>query len=572
MNSKKFFLNPKGLKKTFIAGLVALLVGCVNPVLPKPPVQTPIQSELSSNTYVLTSGETSQISEVTDASVTFSNSVPYSAGDIIVSDITDRTPNGLLRKISFISGNTVYTVPASLEDAVKNVSFEAQRSIFAKSSSSPSSRAISLVDYNIPINNVVIYDLDGDSTTIDDQAVLNGNVAIASDIYLSVDIKNNLLNKMTFKNISTDSVTLQFNSNIEKSNVNLYQSVKKTPLPPFKFALPTTPPFPVVILPVLETIVGAEGNFSVTAGAGISQNATMTLGLGYDNGSWVPIKNFSNNFSYQSPNISSVNSVKIYTGVKMDFLLYGVAGPYGNLNAYLRLDNVSDSLGLYGGLEGIIGVTGTILGRNIANYSYQVLNYEKLLAQISPSQPPAQTTTVDIQPGPEGKDAYLREEYYYSDKSYSYDEFDSSTLETYSSSASPTARVTEDSYIQFPLDSIPSNANITSAKVKLYGYSPENLTVNINKITNPWSEYNGSVTASSKPSYSNSYSSFSMIQYQTQWYESDVTQLVREWVLNPSSNYGMALTAGGTYTNHQFNSSDNSNLTTRPILEVTYSQ
>jgi len=184
---------------------------------------------------------------------------------------------------------------------------------------------------------------------------------------------------MTFKNISSDAVNLRIDSKIDYS-LNKTVSVYQRSFTPFVIGyIPTTPPFPIIVVPKLEIVAGIQGNISMNTSVKINQNASLTLGLSYDNGKWTPIKDFSNDFTPEFSFIT-VNSVKAYLGPKLDLLLYGVAGPYASLDAYLKLYSTQNSWSFYGGLEAFLGVKGEILGKNLFDYNTQVLSYEKLIA------------------------------------------------------------------------------------------------------------------------------------------------------------------------------------------------
>lgn len=373
------------LKKLLLAGLSAILMNCPLPSAPNPPE---VKNELSENTHVLDSTQAAMISSVSDNSIIFSQAQNYSVGDIIVSDITPQTLDGLLRKVSSISpdGMIINTQQATLEDAVKNVSFASNKSLFPKSTSlfsnSRAANSLNLIDTDIVnLDNFVIYDIDGNPATTNDQIIVkSGNIHLSSDVYLELKIEEHILKEFTLKNITSDSASFQVNFTFDQANINVWNTVKKIPLPSFTLGyLPTTPPLPIIIKPNLEIIAGAVGDVSVTSDAGLSQNASLTLGINYNRGTWAPIADITNQFNYQLPTISGLNSLKVYAGANMNLFLYGVAGPYGNLNAYLKLNSSPDSLGLYGGLEGNLGIRGEILGRNLLNYSIKVLDYNKQL-------------------------------------------------------------------------------------------------------------------------------------------------------------------------------------------------
>lgn len=96
------------------------------------------------------------------------------------------------------------------------------------------------------------------------------------------------------------------------------------------------------------------------------------------------------------------------------------------------------------------------------------------------------------------------------------------------------------SLVKFNIDSLPSNQNITKARLRVYlviswDYPNTRRTIRTYRITHSWSESN--VAWNNKPGYGSAYGSSSIVHGAWGWYEFDVTNLVRAWY-------------GGTYTNH----------------------
>jgi formylglycine-generating enzyme required for sulfatase activity len=84
--------------------------------------------------------------------------------------------------------------------------------------------------------------------------------------------------------------------------------------------------------------------------------------------------------------------MKGYAGAQLSLMLYGVTGPYAELDAYLKLE--ADTAGdpwwtLYGGLEALGGVKMEVLGHSLADYeSPSIIGYRLALAQAHTNTPP----------------------------------------------------------------------------------------------------------------------------------------------------------------------------------------
>ena len=71
--------------------------------------------------------------------------------------------------------------------------------------------------------------------------------------------------------------------------------------------------------------------------------------------------------------------VKGYAGGQVSLLLYGITGPYAELNAYLKLEAdvfANPWWTLYAGLEVPVGVKVQFLGKVITDTEYVVIGYE----------------------------------------------------------------------------------------------------------------------------------------------------------------------------------------------------
>jgi hypothetical protein len=161
----------------------------------------------------------------------------------------------------------------------------------------------------------------------------------------------------------------------------------------------------LVITPVLTVNVGFDGEISVGITTSITQTATLTAGVSYDMGVWDPVCDFSNEFQFNPPVLSAEATVKAYAGPQLSLLLYGLTGPYGDINGYLELnaDLFEDPWWvLYGGLFADLGVKVEIFGNSLADYYVRVLDHKiKLADSQGPLNDPP---TADISSPSDGSD------------------------------------------------------------------------------------------------------------------------------------------------------------------------
>lgn len=319
-----------------------------------------------------------------------------STGDVIVSAPTDAAPYGLLRRVVNISqGNNTFivdTAPTTLVDAIEQGRIEVQWSLTSgeyESSYVPLSGVAYAQDdqsdlFSVSLD-VVLYDHDGNEATTHDQIKVSGSLGLDADFNFVLEIEDFQLRELDFSITVMESVDINLDATVT------ILAFHPDPLLVFYQPLPTivvmAGPIPVVIVPVLSVNVGVDAEVAASVSAGVTQEATATVGLQYRDDGWKPVNDFSNSFDWNPPSIDAECQVKPYVGLQLSFLLYGVAGPYGEINGYLELDAnpfATPWWELYGGLSADVGVKVDILGYIIADYEVPgIIEYRKLLAQAS---------------------------------------------------------------------------------------------------------------------------------------------------------------------------------------------
>lgn len=183
--------------------------------------------------------------------------------------------------------------------------------------------------------------------------------------------------------------------------------------------------------------------------------------------------------------------------------------------------------------------------------------------------------TIIIQPGPvEGKDAEIGVWFLPNGTESYYGVGGGETVECYVQENIGSA-VFQEVLLQFPLGDIPPGATIVSAKLEVYGYGIINYvnqfaTMRISKITSNWDE--NSVSWENKPlrEYPPVESIVFLHEGMLNWYEADITEVVQEWVDEPSLNYGLNFHLAPNEASSEIHSSDNPDSSKRPKLIVKY--
>ncbi|MGC8785986.1 MAG: DNRLRE domain-containing protein, partial [Anaerolineae bacterium] len=173
------------------------------------------------------------------------------------------------------------------------------------------------------------------------------------------------------------------------------------------------------------------------------------------------------------------------------------------------------------------------------------------------------------------------------------------TTDTYITSSSPSMnfgrqanlRVRDDdssvSLIRFDLSSIPAQASVNQAILRIYPYEQDStaaMNVKVYRLLRPWvdTEANWEVASAGQlwgapgangPGVDREVSPVAsqVVSLLKIWYEFDVSDLVRGWVTNPQANYGLLLRASGSSSAaYNFASANYPSISTRPQLVIDY--
>ena len=361
------------------------------------------------NTYVLSSTQLTSLSNVSSNSLVFSQPVNFVAGDIIGAGISAKTLEGLLREVTSVSADKkkVYTQQATLEQTIYKASLRFSKSLYpsdiqssefidgassrtsswtASGTSGRTSGGTSMspqkalgFSFSINLNDVVLYDRDGNQNTKSDQVTANGSFSFSTDFSLDIDIEPFSIKYLSFQNVSSEKADISISSN--SLGVAQYKEIKiaEYNFQPFVIGyLPTPVPFPVVVRPKLSFSVTLSPTFVNPLSIRVTQDASSEIGMTYS-GRWEGSKKFSNNFSFSNPVFSGEWDMIATVGPRLDLFVYGALGPVALAGAGLRLTGTKEDYSLYGKLDASIGVSMEIFSKKILSHFEKVIEYERLL-------------------------------------------------------------------------------------------------------------------------------------------------------------------------------------------------
>jgi alpha-tubulin suppressor-like RCC1 family protein len=356
-------------------------------------------------TEVLTSITTDHLASVSGDGVEFifTQSTPeleaLTTGDIMAGNTSPNAPNGFLRKVTSIQtvgGQVVVdTSAATLDEAIQQGEVNIDQALtpdqiqtaqyapgVGLASSSSESQAAT---FYLEIKDMVLYDDDGNPNTTDDQVLGNGSIEIEPTLHFNLQIKDWHLVQLIYTQSLHDRVEIKVESKITLAELKHEWELVRYQLKPIPVMIGW---LPVLLNPVITFVFGVDGNIHVSVSTQVTQEATLTGGLQYINGSWEPVSQFANQFQWQPPTLSAELDLKGYAGPRLEILLYGVVGPQIKLYGYGKLEaNIAETpwWKLYGGLELSAAIRMEILSRVIANHDFPVVIGVKWLLASAPT-------------------------------------------------------------------------------------------------------------------------------------------------------------------------------------------
>ncbi len=334
---------------------------------------------LQENVHEVQEGEIAEYDTLT-GNITFTDISGYNIGDIILNNnITDQNPHRFLRRIESVGGNIAETSASTPNEAVEQ--WYVQRA-FSLVPQGPLQRTGDFA-FNIPINNVILYDEDGNHSTTNDQAMLNGNLAFNTEVDLTLDVDLGGINYFAFNTSSEENLNINYTSNTTSAEISDETNIASILCQPIFF-----PPF--YFIPRVGINAKIEGTLS-NAETEVSQEANLETAMSYEDENWNHWSNFSNEFYFEIPTFSTEAELKVSVGPEIQLLAYDLAGAYIGTYGSLRANvtPIEDPWWtLYGGLESIVGATLQLWGFPIADYSIPLFEHEQILVEAEGNHEP----------------------------------------------------------------------------------------------------------------------------------------------------------------------------------------
>jgi hypothetical protein len=378
------------------------------------PEQDEVEAIPFPSTHVLTESDLeSLLPEDGHGKLSF-ESVPSSLesiapGEVIVAGLSSSTPHGLMRVVTKVdssgSGLVLDTLQAPLQIAFKKLHVKARRSTrpIGTPANGPGTSAADggisapglgmqalggSESTSIPID-MVLFDGDGDSSTINDQVVVHGELGGGFDYGFGFDVDWGSITDLpkAVKNCIASLVNVVVGQPPDCSLAALLPEAKASfDVDPrvtadakvtgaavldykkdFDLLSINEPPLvlgPLVFFPVIDITARVEGQASSEFSAGVHGSVKFHSGVelsSRDQGHphFVPPQLEDTDFHADTPEIVLRAGVKAGIGARLNVLLYSVAGPYLTARAYGAVDADPFADPCYkvrAGMEGDIGV------------------------------------------------------------------------------------------------------------------------------------------------------------------------------------------------------------------------
>lgn len=297
------------------------------------------------------------------------------AGNIIVADVSDKAPNGFLRRIdsTAISGGRIiaYTSQASLSDAIESGNTSVEK-VFTATDLVQLPKLPDGIRFNQQKLSQGGFELLIDVTLFEDPASntsvkMVGSVVIEPSFNFSLHIEDNRLQELLFVNTTITTSSIELVGEVEFYSIEQIIEIARWSFQPITIFVG---PVPVVIQPLLTIDISMNGSATAEISFGVERIEEHTAGLRFQSGIWEQISEPEVSYDYSFNQASIGTSIKGSVGPQLNLLLYGIAGPYAKLNAFLDFETSSTNpwWALYAGLEFGVGVQVRVLDKQITDY------------------------------------------------------------------------------------------------------------------------------------------------------------------------------------------------------------
>ena len=268
-----------------------------------------VLSGVSENEIVF-SGTTTELDKLTDL-------------NYLVAGITEKTPYGLLRKITGIRNDgtaiILTTTDAVLTDIIKEGVIALQMKLQEKNFTLKSKMdGVLVTGPNKAFEGLAVtlenFEMFRDGARI---AILNGSIGISPEINLRIKISGKRINEINLVTTLNKIDEITITSNGEFSGTREIVAAEFVHSPIIIDSL--------VFIPEVRIICGYDGSVSGTVTTGVRQDRIITSEINYTTSKWSedPLTN-TENHDFARPLITENSDLKIFSGPEISLRLFGI--------------------------------------------------------------------------------------------------------------------------------------------------------------------------------------------------------------------------------------------------------
>jgi photosystem II stability/assembly factor-like uncharacterized protein len=309
-------------------------------------------------------------------------------GDVIVDSISDKAPNGYLRKVTGVSKSkgeiVVETEQAKLTDALESGDIHFHSGQVKLSQLAKIELADGVIFNNNKNPDFSVFELDYDKTFQNE----NGSVNIHGHSELSMDLFFDYA--WGWQWTPPAIVTGMFESGVELNQassisidceagagLNERYNIATFTFTPWTFMVGIVP---VVLTPRVQLFLEVDGSIGAMLYTSASESFTGKLGVEYSQSDgWNTIEESNFQHDFVAPLLNHSSEISADVGPEVALLLYGIMGPYvdvtgfGEIDANFYQESNTWDLGFFVGARGRVGLKIDVLGftENV-NFPYEL--------------------------------------------------------------------------------------------------------------------------------------------------------------------------------------------------------
>ncbi len=272
---------------------------------------------------------------------------PLVSGDILITPPTAANLGGLMRRVDAVLPDVggmhrFSTVPVAIEDAIVEGAFAFEGGVgdpvaptFLPSlAPTAASNLVRTPDgWYVELQDIPVYDEDGDLGTTFDQIRIRGSLTINPQFFAA----NTIRDGVSLRSRWGVAVTGTLVAEIVWAPVERAVARREFSLGEINWGrLPLKLKFPLPIVPVTELFWGIEGQAQGGLTAGVETTLQISGGIEFTNGVATPWGEIDQQTDAQEPRFTVAAGIETFFRIPTTFLVGGVAGPYLSIQAGLR--------------------------------------------------------------------------------------------------------------------------------------------------------------------------------------------------------------------------------------------